>query len=484
MKKGVILKNVALLASAKGLSQVVILAASPILTRLYSPEDLGVLAVFAVIIGLVGGLSCLRYEHSLPLARDDASAANTLALCGVILAAFVLLVCALLFAIEDDLVGWLNSPALAPYIWLLPVGVLGIGLAQLGRLWAIRTKAFKRVAATGVASSLLVVGLQISLGFLRFGPAGLILGRIGGIALSSILLLLPILKSAGSLARHVEWQGMVAVAKRQHQFPLFLTFSSGINTFGREMPILILTTFFGPAVTGLYALTRRMLKVPMTLVGQQVRKVFYSYAADNVQIEDLRRLTRSVFSGLVQLALPGTIILAVVAPALFALVFGERWTDSGVYAQWLCPWLFLTFICAPLTQLPLVLKRQGSELIFQVILLVARGIALIWGGLAEDVTLAIALFSVSSVLCWIGFLFWSTSLVGFTALQVLGVLGRELLVALPIVAPLLLARFLFLGPEDHLWLLAVGAACGLVAALVLAVRSRQLRALRFGSGKS
>ena len=108
-KRGSFLKNVAMLGGARGISQGLTLAASPVLTRIFSPEDFGVFALFAVLIGLLGGLSCMRYEHALPLARDEVEAANIFALCGAILCVFLFVFCVVLLAVHDDLDGQLTS---------------------------------------------------------------------------------------------------------------------------------------------------------------------------------------------------------------------------------------------------------------------------------------------------------------------------------------------------------------------------------------
>ena len=134
----------------------------------------------------------------------------------------------------------------------------------------------------------------------------------------------------------------------------------------------------------------------------------------------------------------------------------------------------MTFVCAPLTRVPLIMERQKSELIFQIVLLVARGVALIVGGVAQDVMLAVGLFAVVSFVCLAGFMVWSTNLVGIGMFEVLGLLGIEFLLACPIVAPLVLAKFFFLGPDDDLWLLAISAGCALVAAVVLIARGRHI----------
>jgi O-antigen/teichoic acid export membrane protein len=484
MIKGGLLKNVALLGGAKGISQGLALLASPLLTRLFSPEDFGTFAVFGVLLGFVGSFGCMKYEHALPLARDEAEAANIFVLCSTILGLYFLACCIVVLTLHDDLAGWLEAPALQPYLWLLPLGVLGVGAALIGQFWAVRAKAFRRVAATGLATSILTLASQVGSGLQRFGPGGLIAGRIGGVALGGIMLYLPALSGAKQFLRCVSPRSLSEVAKKHRLFPMVFTFSSGINAFSRQMPILILSIFFGPAVTGLYALTQRVVSVPMILIGEEVRRVYYPYGAELERSEDLRDLTKAVFIGMVQIALPGVIILGLVAPELFALVFGERWADSGLYAQWLCPWLFMVFVCSPLTRLPLILERQKSELVFQIILLFARGAALIMGGVAQDVVLAIAVFAGAGFVCWFGFMVWSMTLVGVGAIETLAILGRELLVVAPIVAPLVLVKFVLLRVGDDLWLLAVGAACALVASAVVVVRSGHLNSFLPGPRKS
>ena len=68
------------LVSGNVLGQSAVLLASPILTRLYTPEEFGVFAIFASLLGIVGIVSGLRYELAIPLTLTDGSAANILAL--------------------------------------------------------------------------------------------------------------------------------------------------------------------------------------------------------------------------------------------------------------------------------------------------------------------------------------------------------------------------------------------------------------------
>ena len=52
------------------------MAAAPILTRLYDPDDFGLLAVYSGILALVLVVASVRYELAIPLPEDEEEAAN------------------------------------------------------------------------------------------------------------------------------------------------------------------------------------------------------------------------------------------------------------------------------------------------------------------------------------------------------------------------------------------------------------------------
>ena len=79
--RGRFAKGVAVLAGGAALGQAITVLVSPILTRLYSPEDFGVFGVYASILGIVTVIASLRYEYALPFPEDGETAANILALC-------------------------------------------------------------------------------------------------------------------------------------------------------------------------------------------------------------------------------------------------------------------------------------------------------------------------------------------------------------------------------------------------------------------
>jgi O-antigen/teichoic acid export membrane protein len=61
------------------------------------------------------------------------------------------------------------------------------------------------------------------------------------------------------------------------------------------------------------------------------------------------------------MALPGALVLLLVGPALFRVVFGPAWEPAGRYAQLLSPYMFFAFVASPLAFLPFVLDRQWQS---------------------------------------------------------------------------------------------------------------------------
>src|SRR6187549_1826241 len=101
-----------LLAGGTALGQLVVVLASPILTRLYEPIDLGALAVYVALLTIIMSVASLQFELAIPIAPDDRVAAHLLALCGLVL----IVVCAgctlAIWTLGDTISDWTNTPHL------------------------------------------------------------------------------------------------------------------------------------------------------------------------------------------------------------------------------------------------------------------------------------------------------------------------------------------------------------------------------------
>lgn len=397
-------RGVLLLGGGSTASQVILMASAPLLTRLYTTEQFGLVAVFGSILSILSVVASLSYELAIPIAKDDEETVH-----GVVLGLLVALGISLLtflgvLCFREQIATAVNLPAMAGYLWLLPLGLLLRSIYQIFYYWGLRVKAFSAIARTNLTQS--VGSVVVQLGGASFGTISLLLGQVVGQAAGISSLAVVAVRSRWDLFKAIRFKQVLWFAWRYRQFPYFSTWGGLLNTIGAQMPPLLFAILFSPAAAGIYALAHRVLSLPMSLVGQAIGNVFLARAADARREGNLSLLVARVHEKLAQIAMPISLLLIVCSPNLFSLIFGYDWQQAGVFARWMSPWLYLVFITSPLSTLFSVLEKQAQGLILQAALVIARGTSLLIGAQFNDLVFAVALFSLGSTLCWLFFLVW------------------------------------------------------------------------------
>src|SRR5699024_9372101 len=84
-------------------------------------------------------------------------------------------------------------------------------------------------------------------------------------------------------------------------------------------------------------------------------------------------------------------------PELFAFVFGDEWKTAGEYARWISLFSYSTLINRPSVRSMPVLSAQGFHLVFTILRMIMRSIALFIGFILYDSDIiAVALFGIVS----------------------------------------------------------------------------------------
>lgn len=393
-------RSVSVLAGGTAAAQIMLVLAAPLLTRLYSPEDFGLLAVYVSLLALLGVVSSLRYELAIPLPEDDVDAANLVALSLLLVVLTTVLSVAFVALLATPIAHALGVPALEDYLWLLPVGILFSGGYNVFSSWSIRTKRFSTIAGTKLRQALVTIAIQI-VGF-KLGGLGLLLGQVAGHSVGTACLARPAF--AAPAFNKISWRGIQQAAVRYHRFPVFTTWSGLANTAGHQLPPIMFAAFFSASAAGLYALAHRVLTLPSNLIGSAIGNVFFSHGSDSYRNGRLTALYAGLQDKLVQIGLPPAILLIVVGPDLFELLFGPNWRVAGNFAQWLAVGAFAGFVVSPLSMVFAILEKQDVGLLLQGFLFGARLIAILTGAWLSDLLLTVALFSIASLLGYSAYL--------------------------------------------------------------------------------
>lgn len=357
--KSTFTRGVAVLTGANVIGQIIVIAASPFLTRLYTPEQFGMLAAFTSIIMILLAVASWLYEMAIPLPDDTKQAINLAALSIVIVIGMSTVTAVGITLCGEQLAGIVNSPSLTPYLWLLPVTLCGAGIYQVLNYWAVRKKQFACVARTRLHESAAIVFTQLSLGVLKWGNAGLLVGIAVGRLVSNAAFVHMIWKQNRQWMKEISVKTMREVAHRYRRFPLISSWSSLLNAVAFQLPYLLLTAFYGPQVLGWVALAQRVLGLPFNLLGTSVGQVYLAEAARAKRNpHELYRLFWKTVKYMTIVGIPVIGLIVLTAPWLFTVVFGPDWGESGQYLQAMSVMFFMQLVATPVRGNLYVLERQ------------------------------------------------------------------------------------------------------------------------------
>ena len=386
---------------ATTIGQVITIAASPALTRLYEPRDFGVMALFASVSAILVAFSTGQYHSAIVLPEDDFEGYAVLA--GSVLLTALSASIALVGAVVAG--AFVEVPlGLAAAI---AIYVLSLGVSESLHHWLMRTTQFRLLARVRLLIVALSTGLTLSLGVYKTAN-GLIIGAVVGQLIPTVYLALEVLRRLPENRRVVASEHITRALRRYRDFPRYSLPGELLNSAAYQMPTLLITRWFDTATTGLYSLTQRVLSMPMALVSRAVLDVFKQRAsADYARDGQASVVFRKTFISLTAIGVPGFLLLALIAPPLFAWVFGPEWREAGEFARILSPMFALRFVASPLSYMLLIADRQRLNLVLQALLLVATAVSLSAGLLLGSVRFGLAAFAASYSVIYIVYLVYS-----------------------------------------------------------------------------
>lgn len=387
-------KNVLTLITGSGLSQVVIYASILILTRLFSTELFGIYMLFSSATLILKPLATLQYEFAIVLPKKDTDAINVVGFSFIILVSYCLLLLVIMFFFNKSIANFFNIKELANFIYLLPVSVFLFGGVSIFDYWNNRANMFKNISKGLLAKSVVMSSTQLATGASSFNSLGLIPGMLLGQFLQLLFLIKASVNSMVHLTKEISLKRMLFLAKRYKDIPVFNTIINLTNNLSNELPVLLITKYFGLASSGIYGLAIKFTRAPVGIFQQSINQVFFNNASKIYNDEgNLHELVIKTAKHLLFISSFLFIPLFIVSFYL-DIIFGENWTDVGLYSRILIPWLFFGFLSNPITPLILILNKQKTMVVFDAFLLVFRFLALFLGYyFYNSIVIALILFS-------------------------------------------------------------------------------------------
>ena len=356
-------RNVLTLMTGTTIAQAIPIAISPILTRIYTPEDFGLFALFIAITSIFGSIANGRYELAIMLPKKDEDAINIFALGFIITSSVSLLLLLLVMLFHDYFVMLLNNDEIGFWLYFIPIAVFFIGLFNILNYFNTRRKNYKDIANATIIKSIVLAIVQLSIGFMKQGASGLISGQILSQMFANLRLLKNILKDKVLISKIK----MIALAKRYKDFPKFSMWAILANNLSIHFINILMSIFYSVSTLGFYSLVQKILSMPMILIGGSISQVFFEKASHEKKIgNNLNDIFIQALKKLLFISIPLFLILFFMVEDLFAFVFAEEWRVAGVYAQIVIPLFLSRFIVSAFTMIPIIYTELKVDLFFQV----------------------------------------------------------------------------------------------------------------------
>jgi len=358
-------RNIGVLTGGTALAQGIVVLSMPILTRLYTPEQFALLAVYMAVLSLVTVVSCLRYNIAISLPESDEDGAALVVLSVAAAFAVSVLLGVMAIALPSQTSALLGQPGFRPYLWLVPLGVLLSSVYTALQYWTSRKHRFRQITQTRVTRAVAGSGVQISGGILHSSPFGLLFGHLVYNSMGIAGLALSMFRKDGRAFSGVRLATIRRMASDYRRFPIYSVPESLLNTAGIQIPILILASALAGPEAGYLMLAMRVLGLPMGLIGNSVAQVYLAEAGAKLRAGDLGRFTRGAMLSLAKVGAPPLIAVGVTSPFLFPIVFGPEWQPAGWMLAWMTPWFLLQFVSSPISMLLHVTGHQRTAVALQ-----------------------------------------------------------------------------------------------------------------------
>ncbi|NGZ87106.1 lipopolysaccharide biosynthesis protein [Duganella aceris] len=339
------------------------------LARLLTPAEVGVYAIGAVLVGLVQVLRDFGVGpyviQETELDRQKLRAALGISL----LTAWLL--AALVLAASWPAAHFYRDPRLATVLRLLALNFLLVPFSAVALPYLRRQLRYRAIFAINVSQSAVQMLCAIVLAALGFGYLSLAWGAVAGATATLV---------AGACCRPQGlpwlpgWRGARAILS----FGVINTTGNLIDEAGVAAPDLIIGKLIGVAEVGIFSKAMGVLNVFNQLVTAAVSPVIFPlFSAQARDGGDLRQAYFTTASCMTALAWPFFGFVALMAPSLVRLLYGDQWDAAAPLIRIICLGSALYSMFGMARHLLVAIGRVGAQARLDAVSVPVRVIAVV-----------------------------------------------------------------------------------------------------------
>ncbi|MED4016048.1 lipopolysaccharide biosynthesis protein [Sutcliffiella cohnii] len=360
IKKDSLMKGFSILFSGTVITQIITLLLAPILTRLYTPAQFGINALFIAILAIFGVVATLRLQFAIAI-TDCSKEKKALSVICIFTSLIISLLLLILILFYGELISYAFNIDSTNWLWLLPISTFFLGIYEMLFQNLLSRKRYKLMAKVTIVKVTTQSVFQIVLAFFNLGYMGLIIGNLISYIIPVIIMIwvLNIRSTKLNLTKNYCFE----VLRKYSDFPkyAFPAELTSITTY--SMIPIVITYLFTSSITGYFSLANRLIGIPVGLFGNSLRQVYIREASEELTKKGTVKTSFIRTSKiLVFISVPTALCLFIFSPTFFKIVFGDEWIMSGVYVQVLILFFSARLIVGPLISTVSIIGKQKSAL--------------------------------------------------------------------------------------------------------------------------
>ena len=403
--KGSFRRNSMIMSSGAMVNIFIAFFLTPIVTRIYSKEEFGVFYIYMSIVAITSLVISGMYPHALVVPKFRSDFLALLKLCILTGLAGTTLFFVILFFAGSTLLPLAGANKLVEYWFLLPIGMFLTTLNVIFVNWNVRRKEFKKNVSSNVVKSISSKGYQIGYGtsFLAVFP-GLIYSDIVSKSIGILLLWSKDMTIDLKLMSKIDKSEILRIGKEYIKYPTYLLGSNFVNRFTSDIPLYLLSSFYGAGAVGAFGFANMMLNIPFNVIGNSIAPVYFQ-RANELYLTDKDKLKSFTLKSYDKMLLLGCLAFGFIfafGDVVFSFIFSAEWELAGNMARILSIYYVFKLISSPFARVLRVVGKEQLTLNYSIVLAVLRIGSFVSLYIFDSIFYVLIIFSISNL---IGYLY-------------------------------------------------------------------------------
>ena len=211
------LKDTNILLIGTIISQIIVIATVPILSRIFSPKDYGLLTLFNSILVITANIVTLSYPIRIILPKKYLESLQLVIISILLSLGIGIILLLLSFLLPNSFINLINVGILGRWLPFAIIGGILLSITNTLNYWFNRNSLYKRIAILQVMQSIILAFFSLVLGFLSIVD-GLVFAQIFAFSTSIIIFIL----FSELKYKKENFIGLIKIAKKHKNAPKYL----------------------------------------------------------------------------------------------------------------------------------------------------------------------------------------------------------------------------------------------------------------------